>query len=99
MQCEFRSVSHSDKDFGNCEKVCPICPELFPICVQLTHNWLQKHKFKVMIRNQKMKGTFILGPLFSKWMGVFQYLLDCFQSEAEHLFKIHTSPSSVVFVC
>ena len=34
-----------------------------------------------MIRNQKIKGTFktfILGPLFFKWMGVFQSLLDCF---------------------
>ena len=43
-----------------------------------------------MIRNQKIKGTFILGPLFSKWLGVFQYLLDCFQLEDEHLFKIYT---------
>ena len=31
-----------------------------------------------MIRNQKIKGTFICGPLLSKWMGVFQSWLDCF---------------------
>ena len=33
-----------------------------------------------MIRNQKIKGifiAFILGPLFFKWIGVFQSLLDC----------------------
>ena len=32
-------------------------------------------------KNQKIKGTFItfvLGPLFFKWVGVFQSLLDCF---------------------
>ena len=33
---------------------------------QLTPNWLQKHDLKVMIRNQKIKGTFILGMLFSE---------------------------------
>ena len=52
-----------------------------------------------MIRNQKIKGTFILGRLFSKWMGVFQYFLDSFQLQDEHLFKIYTALSSVVFVC
>ena len=31
-----------------------------------------------MIRNQKIKGTFICGPLFFKWMGVFQSWLDSF---------------------
>ena len=31
-----------------------------------------------MIRSQKIKGTFIFGPLFFKWMGVFQSSLDCF---------------------
>ena len=31
-----------------------------------------------MIRNQKIKGTFICGPLFFKWIGVFQSWLDCF---------------------
>ena len=34
-----------------------------------------------MMQNQEIKGTFILGPLFSKWMGVFQSLLDCFSIE------------------
>ena len=52
-----------------------------------------------MIRNEQIKGTFILGSLFSKWMGTFQYLLDCFQWEDEHLFKKYTSISSIVFVC
>ena len=31
-----------------------------------------------MIRNQKIEGTFICGPLFLKWMGVFQSWLDYF---------------------
>ena len=31
-----------------------------------------------MIRNQKIKGTFICRPLFFKWMGVFQSWLDSF---------------------
>ena len=31
-----------------------------------------------MIRNQKIKGTFICGPLLFKWMGVFQSWLDSF---------------------
>ena len=30
------------------------------------------------MRNQKIKGTFISGPLIFKWMGVFQSWLDCF---------------------
>ena len=31
-----------------------------------------------MMRNQKIKGTFIFGSLLSKWMGVFKSWLDCF---------------------
>ena len=31
-----------------------------------------------MVRNQEIKETFIRGPLFSKWLGLFQTLLDCF---------------------
>ena len=31
-----------------------------------------------MIRNQKIEGTFICGPLLFKWMDVFQSWLDCF---------------------
>ena len=32
-----------------------------------------------MIRNQNIKGTFIVGPLFlNGWGGVGQSLLDCF---------------------
>ena len=99
IRCAFYSVSNIRRDFGNREIVCLICPELFPICVHLTHNWIWKHKFQVMIRNQKIKGTFIFGPSFSKWMVVFQYLLHCFQLEDLHFFKIYTSSSSVVFVC
>ena len=37
-----------------------------------------KNKLKVMIRNQKVKETFLLGLLFSKWMGLFRSSLDCF---------------------
>ena len=36
------------------------------------------HKLKVMIRNQRTKGTFICGPLFFKWLRVFQSCFDCF---------------------
>ena len=38
---------------------------------------LKKKKLKVMIRNQKIKGTIICGPLFFKWMEVFESWLDC----------------------
>ena len=31
-----------------------------------------------MIKNQDIEEAFILITLFSKWMGVFQSLLDCF---------------------
>ena len=31
-----------------------------------------------MIREPKIKGTFICGPLFFKWMDIFQSWLDCF---------------------
>ena len=31
-----------------------------------------------MIRNQKIKGTFMCRPSVFKWMGVFQSWLDCF---------------------
>ena len=52
-----------------------------------------------MIRNQLIKGIFIPGPLFSKWIGVVQDLLDYMQLEDQHLFKMYTSLSSVVFLC
>ena len=69
----FHSVSNIHRHFGNCEWVSPICPELFPICIHthLTHNWWWKHKLNVKIRNQKIKGTVICGPLFFKQMGYF----------------------------
>ena len=78
--CAFHSVSDIHRYFGNHEWACPICPELFPICIRtyLTHNWWYKLKLKVIIRNQKIKGTFICGPLLFKWMGLFQSWLDCF---------------------
>ena len=38
---------------------------------------LKEKKLKVMIRNQKIKGTITCGPLFFKWMEVFESLLDC----------------------
>ena len=37
-----------------------------------------KHEKKIVIRNQKIKGTFICEPLFFKCMGVFQSWLDSF---------------------
>ena len=76
----FHSVPNIDRHFGNCGWVCLICPGIFPICIHthLTQNWGWKHKLKVIIRNKKIKVTFILGPLLSKWIGVFRPLLDCF---------------------
>ena len=66
------SVKHP-QTFQNCEWVCPICPELFPICIHtnLTHNWWWKHKLNVMLRNQQIRGTVICGPLFFKQMAYF----------------------------
>ena len=36
-----------------------------------------------MIRNQEIKETFIIGPLFSEWMGVSQSLFKCFSIEGK----------------
>ena len=76
----FHSLPNIHTHLGNRKWVCSIWPELFPIYMHtdLTHNWWWKHKLKVMIRNQKIKGTFTCGPLFFKWMSVFQSWLDCF---------------------
>ena len=51
-----------------------------------------------MIRNQKIKGTFICGPLLSKWMGVFQSWLDCFSIGVLAFIQNINFLSSVVFV-
>ena len=51
-----------------------------------------------MIRNQEIEGTFILGPLFFKWMMVFKSLLRWF-SIGGQIFIQNTSSSSAVFVC
>ena len=37
---------------------------------------IETQKLKALIRNQKVQGTFVFGPLFSKWIGVFQSFLD-----------------------
>ena len=39
-----------------------------------------KYKLKIMIRTQKIKGSFICGLLFFKCMGVFQSWLDSFST-------------------
>ena len=61
----------------------------FEICIHnyLTQNWWQKHKLKAMMRNRKIKETFIPVPPFSKWMVVSQALLDYFFNY-KHLLKI-----------
>ena len=41
-----------------------------------------------MMRNQEINGAVILGPLFSKWMWVFQLYQTAFQLEDKHLFKL-----------
>ena len=51
-----------------------------------------------MIRNQKIKGTFICGPLLSKWMGVFHSWLDCFSIGVGAFIQNINFLSSVVFV-
>ena len=51
-----------------------------------------------MIRNQKIKGTFICGPLLLKWMDVFQSLLDWFSIGVRAFIKNINVSSSVVFV-
>ena len=47
---------------------------------------------------QKIKGTFICGPLFSKWMGVFQSWLDCFSIGVWAFIQNINFLSSVAFV-
>ena len=51
-----------------------------------------------MIRSQKIKGTFIFGPLFFKWMGVFQSPLDCFSIGVGAFVQNINFSSSVLFV-
>ena len=50
-----------------------------------------------MIRNQKVKETFICGPLLLKWMSVFQSWLDCFSSGVSAFIQNKNFLSSVVF--
>ena len=57
--CEIHSVSNIHRHLGNREWVYPIC-----IHTHLINNWWWKHKLKIRIRNQKIKGTFICGPLW-----------------------------------
>ena len=70
IRCTFHPVSNIHRHFGNRESNCAIYPELFPISIHtyLTHNCV---KNQLMIRKQNIKGTFLLGPLFFKWMGYF----------------------------
>ena len=51
-----------------------------------------------MIRNQKIKGTFICGPLLFKWMDVFQSWLDCFSIGVQAFIQNINFLSSLVFV-
>ena len=98
--CAFLSVTNIQRYFGNREGICQIWPELIIICIHthLIHNWWWKHKLKVMIRNQKIKGTFICGPLLFKWMDVFQSWLDCFSIGEWAFIQNINFLSSVVFV-
>ena len=50
-----------------------------------------------MIRSQKIKGTFICGPLLFKWMGVSQSWLDCFSIRVWAFIPNINLLSSVVF--
>ena len=62
-----------------------------------------------MIRNQKIKGNFICGPLFFKWTGVFQSWLDSFPigvwafiqniNFSSSVVSIYCSPFVTIFKC
>ena len=51
-----------------------------------------------MIRNQKIKGTLICGPLRFKWMDVFQSWLDCFSNGVWAFIQNINFLSSIVIV-
>ena len=51
-----------------------------------------------MITNQRIEETFILQPLFFKWVVVFRSFLECF-SIVGWTFMQNTSSSSLVFIC
>ena len=51
-----------------------------------------------MIRNQKIKETFICGTLFFKWMGVFQSWLDSFSIGVSIFIQNINFSTSVVFI-
>ena len=50
-----------------------------------------------MVRNLKINGTFIHGPLHIKWMDVFQTWSDCFLIRVWAFIKNINFLSSVVF--
>ena len=80
MRNSFSVKDH--RHFENREWVCSICSELFPICIHthLTHSWWSKSKLEVVIRNQKIKGTFICRAVLFKWKWVFKSWLDSFST-------------------
>ena len=41
-----------------------------------------------MVKNKEIKRSFILQPLFYKWVGLFQSLLDCFSTEGQAFSKL-----------
>ena len=51
-----------------------------------------------MVRSQKIKGTFVCGPLLSKWMGVFHSWLHYFSTGVWSFIQNINFLSSVVFV-
>ena len=51
-----------------------------------------------MIRKQKIKGTFIYGPLPFKGIGVFQSWLDCFSIGVSAFIQNKNFLPSVVFL-
>ena len=83
IRCAIHSVSNIHRHFENREWVCPICPELYPICIHthLTHKWWQKHKWKSWQETKRSKELLCLDQYFLNRRGYFiQSSLDCFST-------------------
>ena len=87
----FTQCQTSTYIFGIVNEFVQYVQELFLICIHTP--FIYRLMLKVMIRNWKIKETFILGMSYSKWIRVLQSL-DCFQLECKRLFIIYTFSSS-----
>ena len=68
----------------------------------LTYNWWYKHNQSYnpwYLTNLGIEGTFILGPLFFKWIVVFKSLLKSFSIARIGIYSKYFLTSSLVFKC